>query len=378
MNIVVVGAGVVGISAVLRLNQILPESRVTLVEAEPALGTRGSRRAAGGVRRQGRTVESIPLAIEAFETWRRISADHLAPDVMRQEGNLLVASSRASVDSLVQKYSRQQGFGLDSRLVSRAEIQSRFPGIRDTVELGMFSPGDAQIHPELATDALAAIVSANDRNEILLGTRVAGIEEGAGERHRVRLESGDSLEADYVIVTAGFHSAPVLASLGYWLPINPARVVSVRTEPVERLSGSFLQDWDTQLFLRQNMWGGLQFGYLGQDFLEPFLEEVPEQDVGRALEAFRDTFPGFPELRIERVWNGLIDESLDRQPIIGPIPGRRGILVAAGWSGHGFLLGPHVGFKLAEYVESGSLPEYIAPFSPGRFRASATTSNVDS
>ena len=48
--------------------------------------------------------------------------------------------------------------------------------------------------------------------------------------------------------------------------------------------------------------------------------------------------------------SGEYDVTPDRQPILGPVPGHDGLYVAAGFSGHGFMIAPAVGRIVADAV----------------------------
>jgi sarcosine oxidase subunit beta len=53
--------------------------------------------------------------------------------------------------------------------------------------------------------------------------------------------------------------------------------------------------------------------------------------------------------------------------VVGPVPGLDGLIMAAGFSGHGFAVGPGVGSLLAQYLTTGELSAMLAPFTIERF-----------
>ena len=66
--------------------------------------------------------------------------------------------------------------------------------------------------------------------------------------------------------------------------------------------------------------------------------------------------------------SGLYDVTPDHQPIVGPVPGHDGLWIAAGYSGHGFMLAPAISRRLAHAIAtSGEAP--IPEFAPTRFSA---------
>lgn len=85
------------------------------------------------------------------------------------------------------------------------------------------------------------------------------------------------------------------------------------------------------------------------------------------LRAFQHLFPGLGDLRIERVWAGVIDTMPDLIPVLGGTE-VGGFYVATGFSGHGFAMGPIVGKLMASVITEGSAPLDLHPFRFSRFR----------
>ena len=77
--------------------------------------------------------------------------------------------------------------------------------------------------------------------------------------------------------------------------------------------------------------------------------------------------PALAQARIARVWAGLLDMTPDGLPIIERTQEVEGLVIAAGFSGHGFCLGPITGRIICELVtrRESSLP--IHPFRRARF-----------
>src|SRR5205814_145983 len=73
--------------------------------------------------------------------------------------------------------------------------------------------------------------------------------------------------------------------------------------------------------------------------------------------------------RVKRSWAGLYEMTPDYQPLIGPL--QSGLWVAAGFSGHGFMMAPAVGRWLATWIVGGSPPNDFAVFAPNRFQTGA-------
>ena len=73
-------------------------------------------------------------------------------------------------------------------------------------------------------------------------------------------------------------------------------------------------------------------------------------------------FPGFAGLRVAGSWAGLIDVTPDAVPVISPVAALPGLVLASGFSGHGFGIGPGAGRLAAELATGASPVVDPAPF----------------
>jgi glycine/D-amino acid oxidase-like deaminating enzyme len=103
------------------------------------------------------------------------------------------------------------------------------------------------------------------------------------------------------------------------------------------------------------------------------VEPSPNPDkVRRGLAEFPRLFPGVPGLAIERSWAGYIDVTPDAVPVLGAMASPRGLVVATGFSGHGFAMGPIAGRLVAELVVDGKPSLDLHGFRFSRFAEGAT------
>ena len=87
--------------------------------------------------------------------------------------------------------------------------------------------------------------------------------------------------------------------------------------------------------------------------------------------AFERLFPSLGEIRIERVWAGVIDTLPDLIPVLGATE-VEGFYLATGFSGHGFATGPIVGQLMAALITAGAAPFHLHHFRFAGFRAAHT------
>ena len=77
--------------------------------------------------------------------------------------------------------------------------------------------------------------------------------------------------------------------------------------------------------------------------------------------------PDVANLRIHRIWGGVIDRTPDVIPVLDRVPEYGGLVVGAGFSGHGFGIGPVTGEILADLATTGTSRFDLTPFALARF-----------
>ena len=80
-------------------------------------------------------------------------------------------------------------------------------------------------------------------------------------------------------------------------------------------------------------------------------------------------WPPLLDARVKTAWAGLYENTPDFQPLIGPL--QAGLWIAAGFSGHGFMMAPVVGKWLAGWIADGAPSRDLSAFAPDRFAAAA-------
>jgi glycine/D-amino acid oxidase-like deaminating enzyme len=87
---------------------------------------------------------------------------------------------------------------------------------------------------------------------------------------------------------------------------------------------------------------------------------------------FRTLFPALEGVGVERVWAGHIDYTPDAVPVIERLAEPAGLVVATGFSGHGFALGPGAGWLAAELAAGEEPAVDLRPYRLARFAEGAT------
>lgn len=83
-----------------------------------------------------------------------------------------------------------------------------------------------------------------------------------------------------------------------------------------------------------------------------------------AIRRIGEVFPAFRNLAVTQHWAGMIDVTPDVVPVISAVDHVPGLVIATGFSGHGFGIGPAAG-RLAAEIATGRQP--IVDPSPFRY-----------
>jgi sarcosine oxidase subunit beta len=353
-RIVIVGGGLMGLSAAFHLCRADPTARVTVLERE-RVGAAASGASAAGVRVMGRDPAERTLALASLARWPDLDRELEAPTGYRRGGGLRLALDEASWRAAPAWVAEQQADGVPVELVDAAAARRLAPGIAPACRGGVHCAMDGQ------ADAMAtvrAFATAARR----LGARV---EEGAGARAlvvargrltAVEVDDGRRLDCDAAIVAAGAWTGALLAAVGVRLPIGTRPLQMLLTEPVPAGLAPVLGAFDHRLSLKQLDDGAYLIGggwparvtdHAGNRY------ELLDESVKASLETARTVYPPLVGCALARGWAGLEAFTPEDLPMIGPVPGIEGLAAATGFSGHGFALSPIIGDVLAKLTLGG-------------------------
>lgn len=366
--VIIVGGGATGLSIAHHLGR-LGVSGVAVVERDTLAGG-ATGRSAGGIRLQFSDAVNIALATYSVGVFERFREEFGVECDFRQYGYLMLATSPADAALFEQNVRLQQSLDVPVRLLARGEIEALVPGLEtDDVLCASYCPRDGYADPYSVAMAFGA-AARRAGVTVLEHTEVTGITHAGGRVTGVET-AGGPLRAPCVVDAAGPWAAEVARLAGVDLPIQPYRrqvfVTGPFAEAPERLP--MVIDFRTHFYFRREG-AGLLVGMT--DLHEPpgFNTNVDWAFLERVVEAGLHRYPPLARATIMRGWAGLYDTTPDNNAILGGVPGLGGFIVAAGFSGHGFMLSPAVGRCIAELIASGhSRTVDIAPFGIGRFLA---------
>lgn len=355
-DVAVVGGGVTGVSIALALQERGLDV-VVLERSGVAAGQSGVQ--PGGVRQQWGTTTACRLARESAAWWRDAEERLSSPVALgfRACGYLFVAHSEAGLEQLAANVRVQNAESIASRIVSPAEAAALVPGIAVEELAGASWCGEDGYfdHPQAAVEAIARHVDVRIAEVTALGPSGSGWE-----------ISGPfgGMKAAAVVVATGVDANDLLAPLGCPLPIEPEERHLFLSEPVhERLLEPLVVAPELHFAAKHLGTGRVLASDLGATG-DP-VEGAPRWRAG-VRNGIRRLVPVLEYVDFTVLASGSYDVTPDRQPVLGPVPGHDGLHVAAGFSGHGFMIAPAV----ARIVAAGVVGEpdpVLGTLDAGRF-----------
>lgn len=365
-DIIIVGAGIMGCSVAYHLAERRAGRILVLEQDEIARGSTAD--AAGGIRLQFSTEPNIRLSLLSFEYWENFR-DRIGMDLrLHQHGYLFLVMTEQEEGVFRKNLLLQQALGVPSRWVTPEEIATLQPAVRtDDLRGGTFCPRDGWCDPYTATIGFAQAaqrLGADFREHC----PVIGFTIDKGRVRAVQTPAG-TIACQLVILCTGPFTNQVGRLAGVELPVQPYRRMSFVTEAFHLVPRSVPMtiEFATSLYVHPEG-DGFLFGMSNPNEPPGFNKAVDPEWMALTVEALCRRAPVFEQARIRRGWAGLYEITPDANPLIGWVPGVEGLLVAAGFSGHGFMHGPAVGRCVAELVLDGAAHSVdISPFDPARF-----------
>ena len=403
VDVAIIGGGIAGICTALFLAR--DGVSVLVCEKGRVAGEQSSRNW-GWVRQMGRDEAELPIMMDAINLWESLAEETDNQVGFQRGGAMYLADNEAEQAEFEQWLSIGKQYGLDTRAVSRQEVQKLLPGAADKWCGAIYTASDGRAEPFQAVPAIARVAQAAGCR-ITEQCAVRSIDVEAGRTCGVITELG-RVRAAAVVCAAGAWSTTFLRNLGISLPQLVVRNTVARTgsapEVFPGCAGSHQfafrrrQDGGYTLALSDHLEhfpGADSFRYLfrfrpafnqirhalrlrpGQDLLArlfpqrrwqadeitPFertrvLNPAPSPwAVNELRKRMSEHLPALAGVAIEESWAGMIEATPDFVPVLDQLPDYPGFYLATGFSGHGFGIGPGAARVMARLVQ-GKPPGY--------------------
>jgi sarcosine oxidase subunit beta len=359
-DIIIIGGGIIGCATGYYLAK--KGFKVNLLERD-YLTSGSTGRCIGGIRQQFSTELSIRVAMESMKKFATMQ-EELGQDVeFHQGGYLFLAHSEDKKQTYLKLIGIQKSMGLDVEYIGVGEIEKLVPGIDPTHLLGgAYCPSDAQANPFLIVDGYARQIKKN--GNVFVKKNVTGITVEKGKVGAVITSDGEKFHAPVVVNAAGPNARHIAQLLDIDLPIYPERHEAMITEPMERFFDMMIVDYRPDGCYFNQKWGkGSIIGCYTP------IPNVPGLNLGTSFEFTKEMgrrmarlIPRLENVKIMRQWSGSYEMTPDGNPILDRSD-IEGFWVVGGMCGHGFMLGPEIGWLAAEYIAEGKPSYDISKFS---------------
>jgi sarcosine oxidase subunit beta len=376
-DVIVIGAGVIGASIAYHLGALGAGRVLVLDRGQIGAGT--TAQSSGILRTHYSVPENVELARRSwavFSHFAEVLEDDEASAGLVRCGYLIAAPDGPKLAPLSASLADQQARGIEVRRLDRREAAERLPICRfDDAALIGFEPEAGFADAYLVTSAFAR--AARRRGvKIMEGVEVQGLRREGGRVVGVDTAAG-RFEAPTVISAQNIWAGDLERWTGIATPVRAERhrVLSLQGPEAYSYAMPVYKDLGSPGMLYCRSYGGTQMlvseGIAGATLARPDNEQadVPMDAVVEIGAQVAARFPSFETAGLASAWTGVYDVTPDWNPVLGRVADVPGLLVAYGFSGHGFKLSPAVGRILAQEALGLSPDVALAPYALERFRS---------
>ncbi len=413
-EVVVIGAGIIGTTAA----YYLARRGVPVVVLEKGhVGGEQSSRNWGWCRQQNRDARELPMATQALALWDRFASE-IGEDVgFRRCGLTYLSHGPKEIETWAAWCRFASAHGVTSHVLDAKAASARGAATGQSWRGGVFSESDGVADPARAVPVLARGVAAAG-GHVLQGCAARGVLTKAGRVAGVVTERGE-IRTSHVVMAGGAWASSFCHQLGIGFPHASVRSTILSVNPGADGLPEALHTSDVSVTRRGDggytlavsgrgqvvpSWQKLRFA---QDFLPMFarrrrllspgvaacphetrrrwaLDRPTPMEAHRVLEPAVNTsvvrrtlaqgrrlLPALERVALQAAWAGVIDSTPDGVPVIDASDSLPGFLLAAGFSGHGFGIGPAAGHLVADLITGAPPIVDPMPFRLDRLRAAS-------
>ncbi len=354
---IVVGGGSVGVPSAYSLAQ--RGLKVLVLDRRAAVGQGDNKAAIGGVRATHSDPAKILLCtrtLEKVSTWKEKHGDEVG---WKPGGYCFPVYTEALETTLKGLMPIQQRFGLVNDWVDAEALAELIPGInRNGLRGGTYSPSDGQVSPLLLPVVLMRHAMRKGA-ELKVGERVTDYLVEGGAIKGVVTEKG-TYHAPIVVLATGADAADDGKLLGIDIPVLPDAHEAGITAPVEAFLKPLVVDMrpgpdgkTANFYFGQNHEGQIIFCYTPSKLFVGKDRRSQSEFLPILAARMIDLIPKLKHLLVRRVWRGLYPMTPDGVPIISNVEEIKGLTLAVGMCGQGFMLGIGVGEEVAALAVDG-------------------------
>ena len=418
-DVVVIGGGIIGVFTAYYLAK--RGMKVAIVE-KGRIGAEQSSRNWGWCRQQNRDARELPMATKSLDLWEQFTAETGEETGFQRCGLLYLSNDESELEGWARWGEFARTVDVKTQMLTSAEAAAHGRVTGKKWKGGVFSPTDGTADPSRAAPAVARAVM-HLGGTVHQGCAARGIETEAGRLSAVVTEKG-TIRTRIAVLAGGAWASSFCRQYGIRFPQAAIRQTVLAVSPgttelphtlhtkgvsmtrrsdggyTLSISGRGRVDPTPQLLrfapqflpMFQRRWrnlapGGLEgirSGHEGWSWSKWRLDRPTPMERMRILDPAVDRsvvqltydravalVPQLGERSITSAWAGYVDSTPDGVPGIGEMASLPGLVLAAGFSGHGFGIGPGAGHLIADVVSGVTPLVDPRPYHPDRFQSSA-------
>ena len=378
-RVVVIGGGVIGCSVAYHLAH---EGWTDVVVLERDRLTSGTTwHAAGLMTCFGSTSEtSTGIRLYSRDLYARLETETGVSTGFKPVGLIEAAGDQDRLHEYRRVAAFQRHLGLEVHEIGPREMKNLFPWAEtDDLLAGFHVPGDGRVNPVDLTQSLARGAK-NLGVRVIEGVRVADVLVDGGEVRGVRLETGETVEAEYVVNCTGMWARELAERSGIVVPNQAAEHYYLITDAIEGIDpdAPIFEDPASYGYYREEG-GGMMVGLFEPHAAAWSVDGIPRDATFTTLKPDWDRMSPFLEKAMARVpvtlevgvrtfFCGPESFTPDLMPAVGEAPGIKGYFVAAGMNSVGVLSAGGLGRVLAHWIVSGLPDVDVTAWDVARFR----------
>ncbi len=364
-DLVIIGAGVIGSSVAFQLAKRGFTNVLMLDAGEFGMGT--SSKGAGGIHTQFDLEEDVIFSRESLPFFRNLKQEVGDDCDFRQVGNLTLILREERIPAYERMAAQGRRLGVNWTIITPEEAAKLVSGMNiEGIVAASWTPNDGtgslpRVTRALRERAVEAGVEAIEHvavtGFVFEGDHLAGLETAQGR-----------VETPRALIATGPWSREVGKRAGVPLNVTPNRRHIFLTDPVADppKDTPFTFEDETGFYIRKD----------GERMLACPGDMTPAEDYSLTIDrTFEDVtrtylarrYPKLANLPFTSARAGLREMTPDAHTIMGEIPGKRGLFVACGFSGHGFVHAPAAGEAMADLITTGRSRFDLSPYRFDRF-----------